>query len=104
MKLKQVSKKQAKRNRILSDIKKLLPKQCYFCGMHGNDLMHLLPKSIFPEYYCEEWNLIIGCREHHDIYDGDRDYRSKKNELFLIAINNVKECDRGRVLKYFGKL
>ena len=100
--MRQVSKKQAKKNRVLGEIKKLLPKRCYFCGMQGNDLMHLLPKSIFPEYYCEEWNLIIGCRKHHDVYDGDREYRSKHVELFNRVIKNVKEEDKGRVERYFG--
>lgn len=99
--MRQVSKRQAKKNRILAEIKRLLPKRCYFCGMRGNDLMHLLPKSIFPEYYCEEWNLIIGCREHHDVYDGDREYRSKQVELFSRVIDNVGDDDKGRVKKYF---
>lgn len=104
MRLKQVSKKQAKRNAILYKIKKNLPEKCYFCTSRGTDLAHVLPKSRFPEYYTEEWNLLNSCREHHDNYDGDMEYRSTQNELFLIALNNVKECDRGRVLKYFGKL
>ena len=102
--MKQISQKQAKKNRILHEIKKLLPKRCHFCGMKGDDLMHTIPKSIFPEYYCEEWNLIIGCRSCHNEYDGCREYRHKQLDLFHKVMDNVKEEDKGRVMKYFGHL
>ena len=80
--MKQVSKKQAKKNTELARIKKDLSKRCYFCGMSGNDLMHILPKSIFPEYYCEEWNLIIGCRFHH------------KFQFLMVQLKDGKSCGR----------
>ncbi len=102
--MRKVSKKQARKNNILSRIKRGLPKRCYFCGRKGNDLAHVLPRSIFGEYYVEEWNLRIACRECHDDYDQHRDYRSKQEELFKIAYKNVKDKDKGRVLKYFGKI
>ena len=102
--MKQVSQKQSRKNAILYKIKSLLPKRCHLCGRSGNDLAHTLPKSIFPEYYCEEWNLKIFCRECHNEYDGNREFRSKQNNLFVTALANVKKEDSGRVLRYFGKI
>jgi len=102
--MRQVSKKQAKKNSILARMKRNLPKRCHFCGMTGNDYAHSIPKSIFPEYYCEEWNLIIACRWCHNEYDGSREFRSKQTDLYERALKNVKEEDRGRVMKYFGKI
>jgi len=102
--MKQVSKKQAKRNAELARIKKDLSKRCHFCGMKGTDLMHLLNKAVFPQYYCEEWNLIIGCRSCHNDYDGDREFRKKQVYLYKRILSNVKEEDKGRVMKYFGMI
>ncbi len=53
--MKQVSKKQAEKNRELSRIKKELVEangdRCMVCRMNkGTDLMHLLPKSLWPEH------------------------------------------------------
>lgn len=102
--LKKVSKKQARKNAKLSKIKSGLDKKCFFCPFTGNDLMHILPKSIFPEYYCEEWNLIIGCREHHNDFDGDRSFRKKQASLFKSVVEKVNIEDKGRVMNYFGML
>lgn len=100
--MRQVSKKQAKKNSILAKIKRNLPKRCHISGLPGDDLAHVIPKSIFPEYYCEEWNLIILNRDVHNEYDGDRDFRRKQTDLYERAFKNVKEEDKGRVMRYFG--
>lgn len=102
--MRQVSKKQSRINSRLSRIKKDLPKRCYLCTRQGNDLMHILPRSLFSEYICEDWNLTIGCREHHNLFDGDREFRSAQKELYEQVIDNVKEEDRGRVKRYFGRI
>lgn len=100
--MKKVSDKQAKKNRILSEIKKLLPRTCYISGLHGDDLAHVIPKSLFPQYYCEEWNLVVLNRDVHNEYDSNREFRKKQTDLFERVIRNVKEEDKGLVRKYFG--
>ena len=64
--MKQISTKQAQKNYTLAKIKKgLIEKNgctCVICQRRGEDLMHLLPKSICPEYYLKPENLVIGCR------------------------------------------
>ena len=70
--------------------------------MHGDDLMHVLPKSVFPQYYCEGWNLKIGCRTCHDEFDGCREYRKKQTKLYEGILGMIKGEDEGMVMKYFG--
>lgn len=49
--MKQISAKQQQRNKELQKIKNNLEK---ICGCQGNDLAHILPKSLYPEYYTNE--------------------------------------------------
>jgi hypothetical protein len=101
--IRKVSKKQAKKNAELSKIKRDMDKECYFCGGYGNDLAHVLPRSLFPQYYTEKWNLIMACRTHHNLFDNDVEFRKKFNYLYLQVIKKVNQEDKGVVDKYFGK-
>lgn len=49
--IRKVSKSQERKNAKLAEIKKRMDKRCFFCGMRGYDLCHVLPKSIFGQYY-----------------------------------------------------
>ncbi|MGJ7024973.1 HNH endonuclease [Petrimonas sulfuriphila] len=102
--MRQVSKKQTKKNAVLHKIKQGLPKVCHFCGKYGNDLAHLLPKSRFPKYYTEEWNLIISCREHHHIYDESGEYRRRQTDLYNLVMANVDDDDKGLAMSYFDMI
>jgi len=101
--IRKVSKKQVIKNAKLAKIKKEMDKVCYFCGGYGNDLAHILPKSIFGQYYTEKWNLIIACRLHHNIFDSDIEFRKKFNSLYNKIIKEVNSDDIGLVNKYFGR-
>lgn len=95
--MKQVSTKQASKNRELAKIKSGLPKRCFYCGGYGNELMHILPKSIFPEYYTKPENLTIGCNMHHDLFDNNISFRQKQTKLF----NQIVAFDRRAAIRYF---
>lgn len=83
--MKKISTKQAKRNRIISEYKKLHVMQCVICGRSASEMAHLLPKSIFPEYYTEPDNLVILCRECHQMHDDNCDFRTRQDKLFKQA-------------------
>lgn len=101
--IRKVSKKQAKKNAELIKIKREMDRECYFCGGYGGDLAHVLPRSLFPQYYTEKWNLIIACRTHHNLFDNDIEFRKKFNYLYLQVVKKVNPEDKGMVDKYFGK-
>lgn len=98
--MRQISKRQQSKNLTLSKIKKSLIDEsgyvCRICGNYGNDLMHLLPKSIFPEYYTESRNLIIGCRSCHDLFDNDLSFRKQQTSLISQCREYALECDVNR--------
>jgi len=99
--MKQVSTKQAAKNRELARIKKELIEQngerCMICRMNnGTDLMHILPKSIWPEHYTAEWNFVIGCRSCHDIFDSSAAFR-RKTGLY----KHVAKYDPQGAYRYF---
>lgn len=102
--LKKVSKKQVKKNAELQKIKSGMEKKCYFCHGYGNELMHILNKSTFPQYYTKKWNLIIGCNFHHTLFDYNVEFRKKYNSLYRQVVENVDSEDVGRVNNYFGKI
>jgi hypothetical protein len=52
--MKQISAKQQQRNNILAKIKQGLKKECFICDAPANDLAHILPKSLYLEYYTNE--------------------------------------------------
>lgn len=96
-----VSKKQAAKNRELAKIKSELVSiyddKCMICkNSYGSDLMHILPKSLYPEYYTEKWNFIIGCRSCHDMFDSSAAFR-RRTGLY----NHVKKHDEQAAWKYF---
>ena len=80
-----ISKKQQQKNNILAKIKSNLEKKCFVCGKPANDLAHILPKSLYPEYYIEKRNLIILCRQCHDKFDNIIEFRQQQTELYDIA-------------------
>ena len=77
--MRKVSRKQSRINRKLNKIKKMLVYNnpiCRCCHRgFGTDLAHLLPRSTFPEYQTESWNLTLLCRECHTRFDSDKDFR-----------------------------
>ena len=95
--MKQISAKQQQRNNILAKIKQGLKKECFICNAPANDLAHILPKSLYPEYYTEKRNLIILCRQCHDKFDNNIEFRQQKIELYNIA----KQIDEQAAKKYF---
>jgi 5-methylcytosine-specific restriction endonuclease McrA len=95
--MKIISKKQQQKNNILTKIKSNLEKKCFLCGKPANDLAHILPKSLYPEYYTEKRNLIILCRECHNQFDNNIEFRQQKIELYNIA----KQIDEQAAKKYF---
>lgn len=96
--MKKVSKSQAKRNREMNKIKRNLSPYCCLCGCIAVDPAHLLPRSLYPEYYTEEWNVVPMCRYHHRMYDNNRDFRRNCTELVEI-VRSHDECAANR---YFG--
>ena len=95
--MKQVSEKQRKRNKILSEYKKLQPKQCVICGGEGTQLMHILPRSLYPEYYTEPDNLCIGCQTCHSYFDDNIDFRKLQTKLY----NQAFKLDPVAANRYF---
>jgi 5-methylcytosine-specific restriction endonuclease McrA len=96
--MKQVSTKQAKRNAELAKIKAKLQKSCVLCGRPANDLCHLLPKSIWPEWHTEPQNLIIMCREYHCAHDDRMSFRTLQNGLY----EQVLKFDEKGAKRYYG--
>ena len=89
--MKSVSVKQSKINRTLNKIKKVLVgdgRLCRCCHSSlGTDLAHLLPRSTFPEYQTENWNLTLLCRGCHVKFDSNKEFR--KTTKLGIHINNI---------------
>ena len=92
--MKCISSKQSKINRTLSQIKTDLAqgnKLCRCCHSSlGTDLAHLLPRSTFPEYQTERWNLTLLCRKCHVKFDDDKYFRrNTKLGLHIKDIDNL---------------
>lgn len=96
--MKKISKSQARKNRKMDKIKHSLPSYCCLCGRPAVDPAHLLPRSEYPEYYTEEWNVVSMCRDHHNLYDGSREFRRSCTEL----VNTVRLHDERAANRYFG--
>lgn len=105
MAIKSTSNKQSFKDREVARIKKSLPLFCCICkrqvkSISELDAMHLLPKSTFPEYYTEEWNIKGGCKgvgNCHDLYDNDLKFRQQQIHLYKI----VKKHDEKAAYRYF---
>ena len=95
--MRKVSTKQRAKNRELARIKRELYKSCVICGCNGSDLAHLLPKSLYPEYYIEEQNLVIMCRDCHNQYDNDLTFRKQHMHLY----DKISKFDAPGAYKYF---
>lgn len=96
--MKKVSKSQSGRNREMDKIKRNLSPYCCLCGRPAVDPAHLLPRSTFPEYYTEEWNVVPMCREHHNLYDDNIEFRRNCTELLNI-VRSHDECAANRYFK-----
>lgn len=96
--MKQISKKQARINAELSKIKSSLTKRCVICGREGNDLSHILPRSLYPEYQTDTRNLQILCRDCHVRFDNDREFRRNQDKI----VEQAKQIDECAANRYFG--
>jgi len=95
--MKQVSKKRAALNRKLAKIRSELPTQCEICGRPASDLAHMLPRSLYGEYYTEKWNCHALCRECHNKFDADPAFRQQQTKLY----NEVKQHDPKAAARHF---
>lgn len=96
--MKRTSRKQARINAELVKIKSSLPKMCVICGRVGNDLSHILPRSLYPEYQTDTRNLQILCRECHRRFDDDREFRRSQRKI----VEQAREIDECAANRYFG--
>lgn len=95
-----VSEKQKQRNRDVAKIKASLPEVCVICKRQvPTDAAHLLPKSIYPEYYTKPENIVRLCRSCHDQFDSSMNFRQQQTELY----EQVKSFDERAAYRYFGK-
>lgn len=95
--MKQISNKQAKRNREVKNIKLELPTTCAICGKPAVDAAHLVPKSMYPEHYTNPLNIVGLCRECHSRYDNNLSFRKRQKRL----IERVKSFDECAANRYF---
>lgn len=94
------SKKQAHKDRVLSEIKKNLPPYCEICGKYTTgDCAHLTPRSIYPEHYTNPLNIVRLCRECHNSYDNSINFRKLQDKLY----ERVKSFDERAAYRYFGR-
>ena len=82
----------------MDEIKRGLSERCCICGREAVDPAHLLPRSTYPEYYTEEWNVVPMCREHHNLYDNDLEFRQKQTKLYNIVLEH-DECAAHRYFR-----
>ena len=101
--MKQKSDKQKQKDYTLGKIKKELIEQhgktCCICQrMCEPDLMHLLPKGMYPEHYLNPANLVLGCRACHQSFDDNQAFRKLQIDLY----DQVAEFDLMNAARYFG--
>lgn len=96
--MRKVSDKQRRINVELRRIKREMPGVCAICGRTcQGELSHILPRSLFPEYITERWNLQILCHDCHYKYDNDVIFRQTQREIF----EKVKQHDEHAARRYF---
>ena len=95
--MKTISNKQQKRNRDVAKIKRSLSPYCVICHRLGCDAAHLVPKSLYPEHYTNPLNIVMMCRECHNQYDNNREFRQKQTHLY----ERVKSFDELAANRYF---
>jgi len=101
--MKQKSDKQKQKDYTLAKIKKELieihGKTCCICQRRCEpDLMHILPKGMYPEHYTKPDNLVLGCRECHCSFDDNQSFRKLQIDLY----DQVAEFDTRAAARYFG--
>lgn len=96
--MRQVSKSQAAKNREVARIKKTKPDVCLVCGrpVKFAGLAHLLPKSVYPQYYTEPLNLWKMCDDCHNRYDNDKQFRGQQAHIIEIAKQYATEQEINR--------
>ena len=95
--MRKVSQKQARINAELARIKKDMPKRCAICGRYGEDLSHILPRSLYPEYQTDPRNLQILCRDCHRLFDDNREFRRRQTQI----VEQAKQIDECAANRYF---
>ena len=99
--MKKVSKPQARINTVLSKIKMELQDEqegkCFICGCPACDPAHLLPRSLYPEYITLKANVVLLCRDCHNSYDNDINFRKRQTRIF----NKIYAFDEMAASKYF---
>ena len=97
--MKKVSDKQKDSNRIISEIKadkiKKLGRICLFCRRKvGNvDLVHIIRRSYSERLKTDKKNMILGCRECHDMFDNGDARKLEKFPTFEFVLNRMKKLD-----------
>lgn len=99
--MRKVSTKQAAKNREVARIKATKPDICVICGRPclSSDAMHLLPKSIYPQYYTEPLNIWKAHRNCHCFYDDSKQFRSEMSDIIDI-VNGF--ATKEEIHLYFG--
>lgn len=96
--MRKISNKQSRINAELTRIKKTMPKRCEICGRYGDDLSHILPRSLYPEHQTDPRNLQILCRDCHRRFDDDRAFRRSQTAI----VEKAKKVDELATNRYFG--
>ena len=96
-KLKNKSDKQIIIDREVTKLKSELPNFCILCGSPGIQAAHLLPRSTYPEYYSERWNIVPLCKCCHTLFDDNVQFRTKQVKLY----NIVKQHDECAAHRHF---
>lgn len=89
--MKKRSAKQQQRDREFAEIKKTLPAFCEICGRPTTDAAHLLPRSTYPEYYTLRENIAGLCRECHNRFDNELEFRRMQKKLYERVFKFSKE-------------
>lgn len=99
--MRQISDRQRRLNKAVSDVKNSKPKTCIIClgFCPDGDAVHLLPRSTFPEYYTARWNIWRGHRGCHQRYDDDKTFRSSLKHIRDIIREQDKQAER----RYFNE-
>jgi hypothetical protein len=93
--MKKRSDKQKLKDAEIARIKKeLIEENGYRCELSRTyseklDLCHILPKSIFPEFYLCKWNMFLAKREWHNEFDNRLEYRQLQIHLFTRAFEHA---------------
>lgn len=93
------SSKQRAKNEALKKIKQELPDYCVICGSKGTDLAHLLPRSLWPEHITNPENVTILCRNCHQQFDDNVNFRQHQTKLYKQAC----KVDERAANRYFRK-